>query len=217
MMQVALAPVMHAGPLLEGVRHTLDDVRAAVADFPAMTQTMSAAIDELEASGKGTDEEIAFLRWVDRGRFVFQGLRVYDYPQGGPAAGTDWRPAESLGVLRDPKRQVLRQGNEPSILAAIARRRLADHPAVTVAKANLRSRVHRRVHMDYIGIERYDAKGRAIGETRVVGLFTAEAYNLPVDQTPADQGQDPGRVRSRRSAPGRPLSGAAAQHPGRLA
>jgi glutamate dehydrogenase len=184
LMQVAMAPVMDAKALVEGVRLTLADVHAAVADFPAMTEAMSAAIDELERSGKATDEEIAFLRWVDGGRFVFQGLRIYDYPEGGPAAGPDWRPNASLGVLRDPKRQVLRQGNEPSILAAIARRRQTAHPAVTVAKSNLKSRVHRRVHMDYVGIERYDTRGKAVGEMRVVGLFTAEAYNLPVDQTP---------------------------------
>jgi glutamate dehydrogenase len=181
--QVAIAPLVDARPLVEALGHTLDDVHTAVDDFPAMTKAMTAAIDELEASGKASEEEVAFLRWVDGGRFVFQGLRVYDYPKDGPV-GADWRPAESLGVLRDPHRQVLRQGNEPSILAAIARRRLTEHPPVTVAKANLRSRVHRRVHMDYIGIERFDAKGKPVGEMRVVGLFTAEAYNLPVDQTP---------------------------------
>src|SRR5436190_6412159 len=184
LMQVAMTPIMDSKALIEGVGLTLADVHAAVADFSAMTQTMSQAIDELEASGKATSEEIAFLRWVDGGRFVFQGLRIYDYPEGGPAAGPDWRPNASLGVLRDPKRQVLRQGNEPSILAAIARRRRASHPSVTVAKSNLRSRVHRRVHMDYVGIERYDERGKAVGEMRVVGLFTAEAYSLPVDQTP---------------------------------
>ena len=48
---------------------------------------------------------------------------------------------------------------------------------VTVAKANIRSRVHRRAYMDYVGVKRYGADGKASGETRFVGLFTAEAYD----------------------------------------
>jgi glutamate dehydrogenase len=50
---------------------------------------------------------------------------------------------------------------------------------VTVAKANVRSRVHRRAYMDYVGVKRFGADGRPSGETRFVGLFTAEAYDKP--------------------------------------
>ena len=35
-----------------------------------------------------------------------------------------------------------------------------DH-LVTVAKANIRSRVHRRAYMDYVGVKRYGADGKA--------------------------------------------------------
>jgi glutamate dehydrogenase len=31
--------------------------------------------------------------------------------------------------------------------------------------------------MDYVGVKRYDAKGKLAGEFRIVGLFTSTAYN----------------------------------------
>ena len=40
----------------------------------------------------------------------------------------------------------------------------------------MRSRVHRRVYLDYIGVKRFDADGKLIGEFRIVGLFTSTAY-----------------------------------------
>ena len=55
---------------------------------------------------------------------------------------------------------------------------------VTVAKANLKSRVHRRIYMDYIGVKRYGADGKPSGEIRFVGLFTSEAYDRPAFEVP---------------------------------
>ncbi|MEI4479851.1 hypothetical protein WAC35_28905, partial [Klebsiella pneumoniae] len=62
--------------------------------------------------------------------------------------------------------------------------RLVTDPPVTVAKSNVKSRVHRRGYMDYVGVKRYDADGRPVGEVRFVGLFTAEAYDQPASAVP---------------------------------
>ena len=53
-----------------------------------------------------------------------------------------------------------------------------------VAKSNVRSLVHRRGYMDYIGIKLYGPDGRPSGEVRFVGLFTAEAYDKPANEVP---------------------------------
>ncbi len=53
-----------------------------------------------------------------------------------------------------------------------------------VTKANMRSRVHRRVYLDYIGVKRFDANGHLTGETRIVGLFTSTAYTRSVRTIP---------------------------------
>jgi glutamate dehydrogenase len=191
MIQVLLEPI---GPdreaaLKTGVAATLADVHAAVDDFKPMLALMRRSLDELaRAPSKGTPEEIAFLKWLEAAQFVFLGARVYEFPRlpNGDYAAEEplYRATDGLGVLRDPARTVLRRANEPALLAGKAKDRLLHEPAVTVAKANAKSRVHRRGYMDYVGIKRYDPDGQPSGEVRFVGLFTAEAYDEPATAVP---------------------------------
>ncbi|HEY0053344.1 MAG TPA: NAD-glutamate dehydrogenase, partial [Caulobacteraceae bacterium] len=179
--------------LLPALEATLDDVRLTVRDHGAMLDMMRRSISALEGGVKGVDaealrENLEFLRWLKSDRFVFLGARDYDYPRaadGGYAAEAPLTQVEAgLGVLSDPDRPVLRRASEPAVLTAAMRRQLDLSEPVTVAKANLRSRVHRRAYMDYVGVKRYDADGRATGETRFVGLFTAEAYDRAASEVP---------------------------------
>ena len=57
-------------------------------------------------------------------------------------------------------------------------------PPVIVVKANSRSTVLRRVHMETIGIKCHDAGGNITGGVLVTGLFTATAYNLSTRNIP---------------------------------
>jgi glutamate dehydrogenase len=52
-----------------------------------------------------------------------------------------------------------------------------DADPLIVTKSFRRSVVHRRAHMDYIGVKTYDAEGNFNGERRFVGLFTSGAYS----------------------------------------
>jgi glutamate dehydrogenase len=178
--------------LIDGVREALADVHAAVDDFPSMLGLAERTIEELEVAAPGDPEALAesleFLRWLVDGHFVFLGARLYDYPRtpdGGYAPEEPlYQPEDSLGVLRDPARFVLRQGSEPAVLSAALRRGLERADPVIVAKSNLRSRVHRRTYMDYVGVHRYGADGKPFGEIRFVGLFTALAYDEPATEVP---------------------------------
>ena len=38
-------------------------------------------------------------------------------------------------------------------------------------------RVHRPGYMDYIGVLKFDAKGKPVAEQRFLGLYTSSAYN----------------------------------------
>ncbi len=186
-------PPERRAALTAGVEQTLADVHAAVADFPAMRDLMQRSVAHLEACPAGIDPEIvaenlAFLRSLSNDHFVFLGARDYDYPRtpdGGYAAEAPLDQASAgVGVLRDPERTVLRRTSEPAVLTAQMKRQIDFSEPVTVAKANLRSRVHRRAYMDYVGVKRYGDDGRPSGETRFVGLFTAEAYDLAASQVP---------------------------------
>ena len=61
---------------------------------------------------------------------------------------------------------------------------LKEPKLIIITKAAVRSRVHRRVHLDYIGIKRFDRDGRLIGERRFCGLFTSTAYTRPARTIP---------------------------------
>ncbi|HEV2532515.1 NAD-glutamate dehydrogenase, partial [Phenylobacterium sp.] len=191
LIQVILEPVGsdREADLIRGLKATLADVRAAVDDFPAMLELMRRTLAETRAHpAKVSEEESAFLGWLEAEQFVFLGARVYEYPR---LANGDYAPEEpvykakdGLGVLRDPERTVLRRAHEPALRMGDVKERIVKDPAVTVAKANTRSRVHRRAYLDYVGVKRYDDKGRPSGEVRFVGLFTAEAYDEPALDVP---------------------------------
>ncbi|MBU4137509.1 MAG: NAD-glutamate dehydrogenase [Alphaproteobacteria bacterium] len=177
----------------EGLAQTMADVRGAVSDHAAMNALMARSIAHLEASPRGVDPEVlaenlAFLQWLQADHFVFLGARDYDYPRsqdgGYEAEAPLSQSGVGLGVLVDPERTVLRRANEPAVLTRSMKRQLDLSEPVTVAKANVRSRVHRRTYMDYIGVKRFGPDGRPSGETRFVGLFTAEAYDKTATQVP---------------------------------
>ncbi|MGC1466938.1 MAG: NAD-glutamate dehydrogenase, partial [Pseudolabrys sp.] len=80
--------------------------------------------------------------------------------------------------------RVLRRGAElleftPEIMAFLKEPR-----PLIIAKANIRSRVHRRIYLDYIGVKRFNAAGNLIGEFRIVGLFTSTAYTRSAHSIP---------------------------------
>jgi glutamate dehydrogenase len=194
MIQIWLAPLGEERQtgLVERVRAALADTRAAVSDFPLMLTLLRRCIAELREAAPGhpddTAESIEFLRWVEAGHFVFLGAREYQYPR---APDGDYLPEEpsyqpegSLGVLRDQTLVVLRRASEPAVLSNGQRRSLERGDPLIVAKSNLRSRVHRRAYMDYIGVRRHGADGKPSGEVRFVGLFAAQAYNEPARATP---------------------------------
>lgn len=195
LIQVHLDPVGEdrADGLLARIAETLGDVAMAVDDFSHLQALMYQAIADLAAAPPSTRpeeraEHLTFLQWLAQEHFVFLGARIYEYPRtddGGYAAEEPlYEPGDSLGVLRDASRSVLRRSNEPAVLSAQLLRQMDQSAAVVVAKSNLRSRVHRRGYMDYIGIKRFGADGRPSGEVRFVGLFTSEAYDIPAREVP---------------------------------
>lgn len=179
--------------LEEGVRATLCDVRDAVDDWNDMRAQMDDAIEHLSkantpASREELEEAVSFLSWLRNNHFAFLGARTYTFEvdeSGKPERREpDILPDSGRGVLRDPERSVLRKSAEPLLLTPAIEAYMRAPSPVIVAKANMKSRVHRRVYMDYIGVKRYREDGAVIGETRFVGLFTAEAYDQMAREVP---------------------------------
>ena len=81
-------------------------------------------------------------------------MREYRLPSGDTAA--DPVEGSGLGLLRDPSVRVLRRGRELVAMTPEIRAFLERPQALIITKANVKSRVHRRAHLDYIGVKLFD-------------------------------------------------------------
>jgi glutamate dehydrogenase len=68
----------------------------------------------------------------------------------------------------------MRRGDEPVTTTPQIRAFLNSKDILIVAKANIKSKVHRRSYMDYVGIKKYDENGK---------LSRRAAHRRPVHST----------------------------------
>lgn len=186
--------------ITKDLRRILSDVREAVEDWQKMRGAAVRIADELpsEPTDDLSDDEVGeareLLRWLADDRFTFLGYREYALESvttdsGGtddvlkPVAGT------GLGILRaDPSHSDGDEGHpvSPSFnrLTASARAKAREHKLLVLTKANSRATVHRSSYLDYVGVKKFDAEGRVVGERRFLGLFAASAFVETVRQIP---------------------------------
>jgi glutamate dehydrogenase len=173
--------------LIEGLAKTLSDVRACVADWRAMRARVEEAIKIFNSNPPLPIDEIAeanqFLQWLCTDNFTFLGLREYRFSSDTDASD-EVGAGQGLGILRDPDVKILRRGSEMVVMTPEIREFMREPTVLIVIKANVNSRVHRRVRMDYVGIKLYTPDGRLEGELRLVGLFTSGAYTRSARQIP---------------------------------
>jgi len=166
--------------LLAEIDATLADVVRATSDWKPMLDRLRRVSEEWKAHPPramqaSISEGTAFLDWLAEHNFTFLGMRDYAIEGEGGDAKFVAQAATGLGVLEDMNYRFLRAGKDfvettPQHLSFII-----DPEPLMVTKANVRTRVHRRVYMDYIGVKLYGEGGRVTGELRILGLFTSMA------------------------------------------
>ncbi|MGE0408623.1 MAG: NAD-glutamate dehydrogenase [Amphiplicatus sp.] len=179
-------------PKLEAeLRRVLQDVALAVEDWEAMRARLGACIAQLERArpdGVARDDQreaIEFLKWLWDNRFAFLGARHYRYDKKAGKVEFEQDPKLDLGILKDPGRRILKSTySEAGHLSPAVEAFMESGEPIIVAKANVKSVVHRRAYMDYVGVKTYSIDGKPNGEERFVGLFTADAYNRPASDIP---------------------------------
>ena len=187
MMRVTLGA---AGPVLSGpaahpaealdtleaaLAGALVDVRAATSAFPTMLSLLRGAEVEVAApGGPDAEEAVAFLRWLAEDNFVLLGHRRFTLRADGAIAIV---PEENLGLLRDPAVPVFDALRDLSAIPPAVHATLSHPTPVAVAKANMRSTVHRPQHADVVATRIFDAAGKVVGGRLFLGLFAAAAYN----------------------------------------
>ena len=171
------------------LRHALGDVRAAVEDWQAMRQRMMTVIDSVESRPAAVSEEeaketAAFLRWAYDDHFTFLGYREMLFQKNGRQMSIALREGSGLGVLRSPEVLVFEGLRHRRDLPALVNALIRQPGLLTVVKANLRSTVHRPVHLDVIALKTYAPDGTVAGEHMFVGLFTSVAYSTSPRRIP---------------------------------
>ena len=153
------------------------DIRLAVRDWAAMRARLSAVARRYRErppllSADEIAEAVQFLDWLTNDNFSFLGMREYRFT----GIGAEPETSEGFGILSDPAVRVLREGDTYTVMTEEVQAFLRSSSALLISKTNLKSRVHRRVHMDYVGVKLIDENGHLDGELRVIGLFTSTAY-----------------------------------------
>jgi glutamate dehydrogenase len=173
--------------LEQDMLRVLADVAAAVADWKPMQQRLRELIDELAAGKPLLDaEEVreahAFLAWLLDNHMTLLGYRDYELVTENGEDVLRIVRGSGLGILRE------REGTTVSTSFATLppeTRAGARAPEILVlSKANARATVHRPGYLDYVGVKRFDGKGRVVGERRLLGLYTHNVYTANLADVP---------------------------------
>jgi glutamate dehydrogenase len=165
--------------VVRAIEDVLADVRVCVQDWQPMLARAREVIADLRNNPpplpvEEIAEAIQFLEWVVGENFTLLGARDYAFTDSEEALKP--RFETGLGLLRSPEMRLLRRGSQLVTITPEIREFLKEPRLLIVAKAAVRSRVHRRVHLDYIGVKRFDREGELVGECTFCGLFTSTAY-----------------------------------------
>jgi glutamate dehydrogenase len=175
--------------ILAGVLKVLGDVRAAVEDWRQMMTAASAAIDDLKQQDNGDAaqqgeiaEARAFLEWMIDDHFTFLGYHDYELVVSDGENYLQGMAGSGLGILRDSLRAA--DSADMTRLPVSAQGIIDAQSPIFITKANSRATVHRAGYLDYVGVKRYGAGGKVVGERRIVGLYTSTAYMVPTSEIP---------------------------------
>jgi len=167
----------------------LTEVRRTVRGWRPMLERLRALISSYretppDVPTSGLAETLHFLAWLADHNFTFLGMREYALKTENGEKVLEPVESTGLGILEDPKFKFLRDGPDYVEMTPQHVDFLKSAEPIMVTKANVRARVHRRGHMDYIGIKLYDADSKLTGELRVIGLFTSMSLATPHTEVP---------------------------------
>jgi len=162
------------GDITLSLQEALRELSCAVDDFAVMQARTFELRDELleleNNLGEASLQEVkGFLAWLVQNHFTFLAMQEYKVQdqQGTPHLVAV--PETGLGVARICSRLDLLEPDGGPLVH--------DDKLIVFGKSGSRSRWHRPVYMDFIGIRKCDEQGRVIGEYRWLGLYTSLVFN----------------------------------------
>ncbi|HTP40494.1 MAG TPA: NAD-glutamate dehydrogenase [Steroidobacteraceae bacterium] len=172
--------------LAAALRAAINDVRAACRDWEPMRAAVRRLCEDTLASPPPVPrgllaESVALLRYVEDHHFTLLGYSEQRLVRKGRQLALRAVPGSALGLMR---RVEAAPHRGPGPRSADIRRLLARKELLLITQSNRRSTVHRPGFLDYIGVRRYDARGKVVGEARILGLWTSSAYHADPRQVP---------------------------------
>lgn len=166
--------------LKQDILFVLSEIELAVSDWQAMKVKLNTVAESLEQRTYLGDihqkaDIRVFLEWLAQDNFILLGYRGYHLIQKGREFSIQQEEGSSLGVMRNTESTTLRSVSEMTIQAQEAI--TTNQDLILLTKTNQRSRIHRGVYTDYIGIKRFDQQGQVIGEDRFIGLYGSRFYH----------------------------------------
>ena len=172
----------------------VEDITLTVDDWEPMLNKLKGTIaalskGKLPGDKQAKDDTIEFLTWVAHNNFTLMGYRSYDVKAVKGDIKLEGNFESSLGLM---KNSTVTKNRLISSLSESGREVALGSNHLILTKTNSRSRVHRPVQLDYIGVKRFDTKGNVIGEDRFIGLFgsayyTNSALDLPLIKSKVQQ------------------------------
>lgn len=162
------------GDITRPLQETLGELAAAVQDFTAMQARTVAIVDELktirpEAAEASLNEVKGFLQWLVRNHFTFLAMQEYRVVDRDGWPHLQAVDDTALGVARVcPELDLLEPDGGPL---------LHPHKLIVFGKSGTRSRWHRPVYMDFVGVRKCNEAGEVVGEYRWLGLYTSLVFN----------------------------------------
>ncbi|HVK98436.1 MAG TPA: NAD-glutamate dehydrogenase, partial [Dongiaceae bacterium] len=156
------------------LQDTLYELSCAVQDFPAMQNHTIAIAEQLkplqpEPKEAALGEVKHFLSWLVRNNFTFLAMQEYVLVQRDGTASLEKVEGSTLGVAKVRQDLDLLEPNGGPLLQP--------EKLIVFGKSGSRSRWHRPVYMDFIGVRKCNDAGEFIGEYRWLGLYTSLVFN----------------------------------------
>ncbi|WP_375644262.1 MULTISPECIES: NAD-glutamate dehydrogenase [unclassified Bartonella] len=166
----------------------LEQVNAAVQDWKPMLEEVEKHIHAYQISlpphyKQEGEKAIEFLHWLMDDNFIFLGMRTYNFIKDQPPLKSFTTSNIELGILTDASIHIVDDESMKEPPQEVLSFMESDNLFI-VTKANSRSKIHRSVWLDYIGLKIFDKENQLCGELRIVGLFTSSAYTRSILQIP---------------------------------
>ncbi len=176
--------------LEEKIQKLLQNIKVVFEDWKEMSKIVVSLGKSLDNAGKNKTiiEMKSFLNWLSSENFIFLGLKEFEYDKNKKGEYTI-KPVDSssLGIFRSDDKAFI-----PNIANASSQEIIdsVENPyVVEILKSRYKSQIHRNTNAERVRIQKFSDKGEAIGEYRLLGLFTSRAYSQSASETPLIKGK----------------------------